>query len=658
MEEIGFLEIACYVKKTTPAKEQEVWDPLPECSLDEAEKLLFKAWKKWKESEKSSRFYLAAENFGLSKSEAYLVFMAALPCLNRDFMKAYEWIGRDGAGGIEGFLDIYRRNHQNEADALRHGFLKYWFLKEKRGREYPETEDWIALWLSGQEQELPFEVNGILCCIPACGTGMENSVSEEGFAAKEAIRLVRYMEKEAMDQEIFYLHGPRGAGKRTCAAIAAQRMGMPLFITDLSVWKDADNGVEKEIVRETALCGGILCITGYHMGYRHEVDKMIQFSDGILRYIFVIGEEPPVDAEADAGWMEIVFDIPDMLRRYEIWAEEAKHYPVDSRISLQEMANKYLMTPGQIRETMKMAWKKSRYLQKDFIGKEELAKSCHQFLRGRFIKNVKKVDGVFQWKDLVLPQRQKAKLIAACDQLLYRHRVLEQWKLQQKIAYGTGISMVFAGPPGTGKTMAAQVIASRLGMELYKVELASVVSKFIGETEKNLEDIFEQARKSQVILFFDEADVLFGKRTEVRDSNDKYSNMEAAFLLQKMEEYPGVVILATNLLQNMDEAFKRRMKFVIDFSFPDREHRLEIWKKSIPQELPTESGLDLPFLAGQFELSGSSIKNVVYQGAFFAAAGSGVLGMKELLLAVRNEYEKGGKVLSRQELGPYSMLFD
>ena len=206
--------------------------------------------------------------------------------------------------------------------------------------------------------------------------------------------------------------------------------------------------------------------------------------------------------------------------------------------------------------------------------------------------------------------------------------------LERKSPTGGGISVIFAGPPGTGKTMAAQVMASELCLDLYRIELPAVVSKYIGETEKNLEEIFEQASKSQVILFFDEADVLFSKRTEVRDSNDKYSNMEAAFLLQKMEEYEGITVLATNFLQNFDEAFKRRMKFIIDFPFPGPEERRQIWRQAFPAEVPVDGELDFDFLAGAFELSGSNIKNSVLHAAFLAAASGEAVSMRHVIAGV------------------------
>lgn len=268
-----------------------------------------------------------------------------------------------------------------------------------------------------------------------------------------------------------------------------------------------------------------------------------------------------------------------------------------------------------------------------------------------------KINAEYTWNELILPEYPKKQIMTACNQITYKHYVYGKWELGSKISYGKGTSIVFAGPPGTGKTMAAQVIANEIGLDLYKVELSSIVSKYVGETEKNLNEIFEQAKKSQIILFFDEADVLFSKRTEVKDANDKYNNMEAAFMLQKIEEYEGITILATNYLQNFDEAFKRRMKFIIDFPFPDRCYRKEIWKTAFPIAMPVEE-IDMDYLANTFELSGSNIKNVVLYSAFLAAGAKEAVGMKHIILGIKNEFSKSGKILSKTDVGEYYMLLD
>lgn len=217
--------------------------------------------------------------------------------------------------------------------------------------------------------------------------------------------------------------------------------------------------------------------------------------------------------------------------------------------------------------------------------------------------------------------------------------------------------MIFYGPPGTGKTMGAQVIANELELELYKVDMAGVMSKYVGESEKKLGNIFEQAKKSQSILFFDEADVLFGKRTDQKDSNDKYANASTAYLLQKIEEYEGIIILATNLLQNFDNAFLRRFKFIIEFPFTDRERRLEIWQKVFPDGVLKEE-LDMEYLAEEFKFSGSQIKNAAVAAAFLAAGEKTEITMRHVLVAVKREMAKTGKMLIAADFGPYYYLME
>jgi SpoVK/Ycf46/Vps4 family AAA+-type ATPase len=228
--------------------------------------------------------------------------------------------------------------------------------------------------------------------------------------------------------------------------------------------------------------------------------------------------------------------------------------------------------------------------------------------------------------------------------------VLDEWGFGRKLSLGKGVNALFAGPTGTGKTMAAEIIANELGLELYKIDLSSVVSKYIGETEQNLDRIFTAAQNANVILFIDEADALFGKRSEVRDSHDRYANIEIAYLLQKMEQYEGIAILATNLRQNMDEAFIRRLQFIVEFPFPDEAHRYHIWQRHFPPEAPRDEEIDYASLA-RLRISGGNIKNIVLAAAFLAATDGGRIGMEHMIQAARREYQKLGKPLSAAELG-------
>jgi SpoVK/Ycf46/Vps4 family AAA+-type ATPase len=234
--------------------------------------------------------------------------------------------------------------------------------------------------------------------------------------------------------------------------------------------------------------------------------------------------------------------------------------------------------------------------------------------------------------------------------------VLETWGFDRKLALGKGINVLFAGPSGTGKTMAAEIISHELRLELYKIDLSGVVSKYIGETEKNLSRIFTVAESSNAILFFDEADALFGKRSEVRDAHDRYANVEISYLLQRMEEYAGIVILATNLRKNMDDAFVRRMHFSIDFPFPNEKQRRRIWEKIWPAATPRSPALDMDFMARRFEMTGGNIRNIALTAAFFAAEEESAITMMHLIRATQREYQKMGKVVLAEEFGAYAGL--
>jgi SpoVK/Ycf46/Vps4 family AAA+-type ATPase len=259
----------------------------------------------------------------------------------------------------------------------------------------------------------------------------------------------------------------------------------------------------------------------------------------------------------------------------------------------------------------------------------------------------------FAWDDLVLPDDAVAQLREVCGRVNRRERVLSAWGFDRKLSLGQGTNALFTGPSGTGKTMAAEVIANDLGLDLYRIELAGVVSKYIGETERNLDGIFAAASGANAILFFDEADALFGKRSEVRDAHDRYANIETAYLLQKMEQYDGVAILATNLRGNLDEAFTRRLAFTVHFPFPEEPYRARIWTGIWPSTVALDPDVDLADLARRFPLSGGNIKNIALAAAYLAADGDDAVTTSHLLHAIRREYQKMGKQLTMAELaGP------
>jgi ATPase family associated with various cellular activities (AAA)/Winged helix domain, variant len=253
--------------------------------------------------------------------------------------------------------------------------------------------------------------------------------------------------------------------------------------------------------------------------------------------------------------------------------------------------------------------------------------------------------------DLVLPPLVLRRLREVLGAIRARTRVFGDWGFGDRS--GRGLMILFAGSSGTGKTMSATVLAREIGLELYRIDLASIVSKYIGETEKNLQQIFDAARSANVMLFFDEADALLGRRSEVKDAHDRYANIEVAYLLQKMEEHDGVVILASNLSKNMDQAFARRIHYVIEFPRPDAALREQLWRRIFPPQVPLARGIDFAFLARQFDLAGGDIKTIALDAAFLAAGQDRPVAMTDLVDAVSRQMLKQGRPLGASDFKQY-----
>ncbi len=276
---------------------------------------------------------------------------------------------------------------------------------------------------------------------------------------------------------------------------------------------------------------------------------------------------------------------------------------------------------------------------------------CRSQARPRLDDLAQRIESPATWDDLILPEAQRQTLRDIASHVRQRMRVYEQWGFAQKGSRGLGISALFAGQSGTGKTLAAEVLANTLNLDLYRIDLSAVVSKYIGETEKNLHRIFDAAEEGGAILLFDEADALFGKRSEVKDSHDRYANIEVSYLLQRMESYHGLAILTTNLKSALDTAFLRRIRFVVQFPFPDVAQRTEIWRRVFPPHAPTES-LKWERL-GQLNVAGGNIRNIALNAAFLAAddpAAGTQIQMRHVLRAARTEYAKLEKTLTEAEI--------
>jgi hypothetical protein len=272
---------------------------------------------------------------------------------------------------------------------------------------------------------------------------------------------------------------------------------------------------------------------------------------------------------------------------------------------------------------------------------------CRSLARPRLEDLAQRIEPVASWTDLILPDAQMNVLRQLAAQVRHRMTVYETWGFAERGRRGLGISALFAGPSGTGKTLAAEVLASELKLDLYRIDLATVVSKYIGETEKNLKQVFDAAEEGGVILLFDEADALFGKRGEVKDSVDRYANIEVGYLLQRMESFQGLAILTTNLKSSLDKAFQRRLRFTLEFPFPDAAQRQAIWQRIFPEKTPTEK-LDAKLLA-QLNMVGGNLRNIALNAAFLAAEARSTVSMEHLLEATRLEAIKVERPLSTTE---------
>lgn len=338
---------------------------------------------------------------------------------------------------------------------------------------------------------------------------------------------------------------------------------------------------------------------------------------------------------------------PDAEERQALWAEQLAGRP-DLHPHLPEIAARFRLGSGQIRDAAAMV---TTLDETEGASASHLRSASQAQSRHGLGQLAQRVPPWGSWGDLVLPAESIQKLQSIAEHIVHRETVFRDWGLGTKVSAWRGVSALFAGPPGTGKTLSASLVAQALGLELFRIDLAGVVSKYIGETEKNLDRVFRAAHRSNAVLFFDEADALFGKRTEVKDAHDRHANVETSYLLQKLESFEGLSVLATNLKKNIDAAFLRRIDVLVEFPFPGPTERLKLWQTLLPRSMPRAPDVDLDLLAERFELAGGHIKNAVRAAALQAASEGKAVGMAHLMTGVRWELQKQGKTVGALEFG-------
>ncbi len=507
------------------------------------------------------------------------------------------------------------------------------------------ADPYIVGWLV-QGQRLDPMLGTAVQWIPATpGTGQTCLYPAELAAMREFIVAIAHTPPDhpealpsftALELELI---APEGAGKRTLAAQVCGSLGVSLLVADSSLLLGAE--VSLALAAERVLRVLRSARLNRSIPYWHRVEDTNPKVWRSLRdtsQLTIFGATAPL-GQRHNGALRRVVSLPSLTRkqRLELWQQLTNGSPVPDPVL------NWVLTPGEITEAARAAR----------AGTAAVVAVCQQMVHHEPGELFNLLICPYTWEDIVLPSAIRQHLEELEQQARLRWQVYEEWGFERLCPVGRGITAMFAGPSGTGKTMAAQVLARSLGMELYRVDLAGVVNKYIGETEKRLKRVFDACERANVVLFFDEADALFGQRTQVKDAHDRFANIEIDYLLQRMEQFDGIAILATNRKGDMDQAFIRRLRFIVDFIQPGPTERLKIWKLALLERSPGGEALlenlDWQRLAKQLNMTGADIKGAALGAAFLARASGTRITMQHLFHAAQREMAKHGIVIRAGE---------
>jgi hypothetical protein len=565
------------------------------------------------------------------------------------------------------------------ASPLLRGGLLVWVEEQAAGTGSPLSRclrvDPAVVQFLFQDYKLDAELESVWLerDFPAEAEALWSASADTALSLRPLV--ARYLEQEAMkrDRLVISVIGRSGSGRRHAVESACWQAGLGVIALDCArvIKHPRMEQVITRAFRDSLLHASPLVLGNFEAALQN-VERGPEFRMALERQVeergwilFVLREE----REAGSAWFprhrHLAVTIPELSSeaRRNLWiallSEGAALEAAEIDEIAEALAVKFRLSPGQIA----IAYRRCLHALAGQAADAEawrvqLHADAAQISAPRLGALAKKIAPLYHWPQLVLPVKKKELVRDIVRHVQQRRRVMEEWHFNSLMSRGKGITVLFSGPPGTGKTMAAEVIANALQMDLYRIDLAGVVSKYIGETEKNLSRIFREAEYSDAILFFDEADALFGKRSEVKDAHDRYANIEINYLLQQIENFEGVVILATNLRQHLDEAFLRRMQVVVEFPMPAYEDRVRIWRQSFPEEAPRHADVDFDFLARQFELAGGHITNIVLWAALLASEEGSPICMRHCVRATRRELEKIGRRCMKEEFGTYSGLLE
>ena len=494
------------------------------------------------------------------------------------------------------------------------------------------------------------------------GTELDPIMANEGIldamkiSYEEGVRIFSYFGDEGSGRKFFIKHFCREKDINAVSVNCKKLFAYDFQYVDKALWA---------VTRECILTNA--CLVLDDISFREdESEKIYGYMDLAFGKIatqqitaFVISRDKlAMKNITGSEFTELEIPTPMNQEREDCWKYFSKDYGLAQDVDLAEMATKFLFTPGKIKSALRNARSLATMDKEILIPRGTLFRGCYNQMSSELTQKATKVKANFGFEDIVMNKDQRETLEHAIDQMNFRKQVYDNWNYTKKYPYGRGLSILLFGAPGTGKSMCAQVIAHELNLELYRVDLSKVIDKYVGETEKSISMIFREAKKCNVVLFFDECDTLFAKRSDDGGSNQASNNNKTALLLQEVEAYDGVSVLATNYKHNIDPAFFRRMKYIVEFQFPDVDTREMLWRTTIPKGTPLGEDVDIRFLAERFEFVGGNIKNCILNAAFLAAAdGDGKeVCMKHYLQAIRYEFVKVGKVFTRADFEPYASM--
>ncbi len=502
-----------------------------------------------------------------------------------------------------------------------------------RGLRVPDR---VALHLLGDDHADP-TLAALLCEPHPCRTGDPEALARAILAGANLV----------------HLREPGGAAGHSLAAAALARAGQAVLALDLAPLSPGDDA--GALVR-VALREARLRDAGLVAG---PVDRLAELDRAALRAladahwtILLTGESAWDPSWARTVPLSVELSPPGGTERAAMW-HDALGADIDG-VEASRATAQFRMGPEAVARAAEAARLSAVLAGRDLSVTDLRSGALAQNASG-LERLARRIHPRVEWADLVLPEATVAHLREIADRAAHRDLVHEEWQMGGGKG-SHGVTALFVGESGTGKTMGAEVLAHELGLDLYAIDLATVVDKYIGETEKNLDRVFEAAGHVNCVLFFDEADALFGKRSDVKDAHDRYANVETAYLLQRMETFEGIAVLATNLRANIDDAFARRLDALVEFPVPEEEHRRELWERCLGPHAPRAEDLDLDFLARSFELTGGNIRNVTLAAAFLAAAEGRPISMADLIRGTGREYRKLGRLVTESEFGSHTHL--